>query len=428
MAAQNLALPAVYAVCTLRPVKKGLVIFADAHHDSRPDNMKELYEALNRMKKGGAKLDIREHYLNFTGASFSAILRHMMQFMKLYAQAEAVIICDNYLPAASCRKRRETMVVQLWHACGALKKFGYDTTDDIPENYRGNVFRNIDLVTVSAPFCEAPFASAMRLDQSCVRSTGVCRTDRYFRSNFQENARRRFLEKYPQARGKKVAVWAPTFRGNPAEPQLLPLNVDQLRKDLGEDWFVLEHLHPHMAAKYTKGTGSVVYPDPAGGHFASPGSKTVRPDSAAHPDAAEKSCASSDSRTLHRQALDIALLPVEVLYAAADVMIADYSSLIYEYLLFGKPLVLYIPDYAEYVGKRGFYMDYSEIPGQRVYREEDLAQAILGAQAELAGQKEKTAHFLETYMCACDGHSTERVLALIEEHIYGHKDKTGKDR
>lgn len=404
MAAQNLVLPAVYAVCTLRPVKKGLVVFADAHHDSRPDNMKELCEALTRTKRGGAKLDIREHYLNFSGASFSAILRHMMQFMKLYAQAEAVILCDNYLPAASCRKRRETMVVQLWHACGALKKFGYDTADDIPANYRGNVFRNIDLVTVSAPFCEAPFASAMRLDQSCVRSTGVCRTDRYFRKDFQENARRRFLEKYPQAVGKKVAVWAPTFRGNPADPQLLPLNVDKLRKDLGEDWFVLEHLHPHMAAKCTRGTGSVV-----------------------HSDTAVRKTAASDSRTLQEQA-PAAMLPVEVLYAAADVMIADYSSLIYEYLLFGKPLVLYIPDYAEYAGKRGFYMDYSEIPGQRVYREEDLAQAILNAQAVLPGQKEKTAQFLETYMCACDGHSTQRVLALIEEHIYGHKDKAGKGR
>ena len=109
-------------------------------------------------------------------------------------------------------------------------------------------------------------------------------------------------------------------------------------------------------------------------------------------------------------------------------MIADYSSLIYEYLLLEKPLVLYIPDYEDYVRKRGFYMDYNEIPGQRVMQEEDLAQAVLGAQAAFPAQKEKLAHFLETYMCACDGHSTQRVLALIEDHIYGHKENTGKSR
>ena len=391
MAAQNLALPAVYAACALRPVKKGLILFADAHHSGRPDNMKELYEALERRAGETSGLEIRELYLDFSKASFMAILRHMVQFMKQYARAEAVILCDNCLPAASCRKRSGTMVVQLWHACGALKKFGYDTAEDIPSNYKGNVFRNIDLVTVSAPFCEAAFASAMRLDRSCVQSTGVCRTDRYFRAGWKEQARKSFLKRFPQAQGKKVAVWAPTFRGNPADPYLVTLDTDRLRRELGEDWFVLEHLHPHMAAK-GKGRG-----------FA--GSKTA--DTAAQAGS---------------------MLPMEVLYAAADVMIADYSSLIYEYLLFEKPLVLYIPDYEDYVRKRGFYMDYNEIPGQRVMQEEDLAQAVLGAQTAFPAQKEKLAHFLETYMCACDGHSTQRVLALIEDHIYGHKENTGKSR
>ena len=119
-------------------------------------------------------------------------------------------------------------------------------------------------------------------------------------------------------------------------------------------------------------------------------------------------------------------LPVEVLYAAADVLIADYSSLIYEYLLFKKPLVLYIPDYEEYAGKRGFYMDYSEIPGPRIMREEDLAPAILASQESDPAKQRELARFLETYMCACDGHSTQRVLAAIEEHIYGDKSKAGK--
>lgn len=371
MTAQNLVLPAVYALYARGPVKKGLIVFADAHHEERPENMKDLYAALKKRARERQDLQIRELYLNFQTASFPAVLRHMLQFMKLYARADAVVLCDNYLPAASCRKRPQTMVLQLWHACGALKKFGYDTTDDIPANYRGNVFRNIDLVTVSAPFCEGPFASAMKLDKRCVQSLGVCRTDRYFKESWKEKARAHFREVYPEAEGKKVVVWAPTFRGNPADPGTIPMDLEKLARDLGEDWFVMDHLHPHMAKKYAR------------------------------------------QQTADRQ------ISVEELYEAADVFIADYSSLIYEYLLFEKPLVLYIPDFEDYAGKRGFYMEYDEIPGQRVFREEDLASAVLAAAGKHGEEGDKLAHFLKTYMSACDGHSTGRVLAALEEHIDG---------
>ena len=71
------------------------------------------------------------------------------------------------------------------------------------------------------------------------------------------------------------------------------------------------------------------------------------------------------------------MLPTEVLFPSADAMIADYSSLIYEYLLFGKPLILYVPDLEEYESGRGFYHDFDEIPGVQVLREEELAEERL---------------------------------------------------
>ena len=48
MTAQNLVLPAVYALYARGPVKKGLIVFADAHHEERPENMKDLYAALKK--------------------------------------------------------------------------------------------------------------------------------------------------------------------------------------------------------------------------------------------------------------------------------------------------------------------------------------------------------------------------------------------
>lgn len=389
MFAQNCMLPIWYRVCCRRPVIPGLIVFADAHHDGRPENMELLYRQLEELNQSGAakvsgkkstarqkRFILEEIYLDYQNHSPAAVLRHMFAFMKLYAQADCVVICDNFLPVASCKKRKGTRVIQLWHACGAFKKFGYDTADDIPSNYRGNVFKNTDLVTVSAEACVQPFASAMRLPETCVRPLGVSRTDVYFQKKWQEECRREFYGKYPEAKGKKVVLWAPTFRGNPGAPELIGLDLKKLQEQLGEEWLVLSRVHPHMHEKYK-----------------------------------ETDCP----------------IMTERLFPVIDVLIGDYSSLIFEYLLFDRPLVLYVPDLREYQEKRGFYLEFQEIPGFRVKKEEALPMAV--QQEYLAYRQENTYNkvqsdemrifrkqreqFLETYMGSCDGHATDRIVEYV---------------
>lgn len=382
MAAQNIVLPIFYAVCSIRPLDRGLIVFADAHHHRCPDNLKPVLRALKKEQENGTDIRIREMYLDYQDASFGKVLRHMFGFMASYAHAGTVVICDNFLPAAGCRKRKGTQVVQLWHACGALKKFGYDASDDIPEGYRGNVYRNTDLVTVSADVCREPFASAMRLPAENIQALGAARTDRYFSEKWKAAARKRFYDAYPEAAGKKLLVWAPTFRGNAGDPKSIPLDLEKLQEQLGDSWFVLASLHPHVAEKIRTGKGGEDI-----GH--------IRSDR-------------------------ISILPTEILFPTADAMIADYSSLIYEYLLFGKPLILYVPDLEEYKSGRGFYHDFDEIPGVQVLREEELAEAVRRCMEE-AGTLEACANagserreqFLRRYMSACDGHATERIVSRI---------------
>ncbi len=382
MAAQKLYLPAVYRLNARRDVDSRLVLFADAHHDVCPESMTLLAE---EMKRRG--FQIEEMYLDYGKASARQTLEHMTQFMKRYAQAGTVVICDNFLPAASCRKKEQTRLIQLWHACGALKKFGYDTTDDIPANYRGNVFAGTDLVTVSAPFCEKPFARAMRLPEDHVRALGVSRTDRFFDEEWLQTCRQRFEEVYREQlylnqlqdgqpcdeaglqtvgsitkkNRRRVALWAPTFRGNPGAPECIELDIEKLQRDLGEEYLVIESTHPHMHRE----------------------------------------------KTSQQEALTtLELLP------SVDILIADYSSLLFEYCLLGRPMVLYTPDYERYTGRRGFYMRYGDIPGEHVTREEELAAAVRRADAAGmdSGQRKR---FLDRYMSACDGQATKRIAAYI---------------
>ncbi len=360
MAAQNVYLPAVYCIWRRQRVEEDLVLLADAHHDSRPENMQLLYEELKR--RG---MRVEEQYLDYQHTGYGKVLRSMTGFMKQYARAGTVVICDNFLPAASCRKKKETQLVQLWHACGALKRFGYDTTDDIPAGYKGNVFRGIDLVTVSAPVCRAPFASAMQLPEAKVQAMGVSRTDRYFDPAFADDCRRKFGKMHPEAAGKKVVLWAPTFRGNPGRPESIDLDLDRLQESLGDAYLVLASLHPHM----------------------------------------RKTGAGQAERHVCR-------LSTEEMFPVTDVLIADYSSLVFEYCLTGKGLVLYTPDFAEYTKKRGFYMPYEDIPGKQVWQEDALPQAVRSAAGTGMDEKRRR-EFINTYMCACDGQATGRIADWI---------------
>ena len=363
MAAQQLFLPVCYRIFCLRPVRKGTVVFADAHHDSRPVSMDTLYYALKR----SGKCRVTEIYLDYQNTSFRKLLAGMVRFMKLYAHSEYVVICDNFLPAASCRKRKGTKVIQLWHACGSLKRFGYDAADDIPSSFKGHVFRNTDLVTVSSPACVQAFAGAMKLPEENVKPTGVCRTDAFYSENWIRRRRDAFYAMYPDAVGKKIAVWAPTFRGNAAEGKSIRLDLDELESKLGREWKVLACLHPHMKAK-------------------------------------------------EEDADHLCPLPCQDLFPVTDVLIADYSSLIFEYMLFDRSLILYSPDLDEYSEKRGFYLDYGEIPAIHVSREQDLPLKITmagpGPDEQMRLRRER---FLEKYMSSCDGRAAKRIRFLIEE-------------
>ena len=101
-----------------------------------------------------------------------------------------MFICDNFLPVSSCEKRAETTVVQLWHSGGLLKKSGYDQPYSVPKYYKGNVFANYDLLTVSAQPCVSVFTSMMRQSEGVVQATGVSRTDMYYNSKFLQNCKR----------------------------------------------------------------------------------------------------------------------------------------------------------------------------------------------------------------------------------------------
>lgn len=356
MLMQNVVFPFFYWIGRHRPVDVKLVIFADSHRDEVPYSMEDLYHWFE-----GRDYRVLKMTRDCDSGGYLGGLRFMLRFMLQYARAHYVFLCDNFLPAASCSKRQETVVVQMWHAGGMLKKYAYDTKRDIPAYYKGNVFKNYSLILTSAPECNRAYVSGMRADPDIVKPLGLSRTDRFYDRDYIDGCRERFYGMYPEARGKKIVLWAPTFRGNASVPEIIDMSfLERLRQELGEEWMLLVKLHPHLR----KHLGIEDCP-----------------------------------------------IPTEQLLPAADVLISDYSSVIYDYLLLGRPIVLYVPDLSYYEEKDQFYIDYRQMPGVIVTEEKDLCSAVKGSVEHF--DYEKLEKFRERYMCSCDGHALERLTEYL---------------
>ena len=368
MFVQYIVFPFIYFKNRWSKVEDKLVIFADSKHDSCPPYMMSIRERLKN-----EHYNIKEFYIDSSKHTRKEVIDSMLDFMRMYPKAAYVIICDYYLPVSSCKKKKETKVIQLWHGCGAFKRFGHDATDDIPRFYIGSPIKNYDLVTVSGDACLTYFRSAMQIpdfENNIVRPMGAAYTDKFYDEDFIESCKDKFRFAYPNARGKKVILWAPTFRGNAGRTgekknmrlfESMRLEINAVLREL-TDAFLIESLHPHMN----------------GG---------------------------KDS-----------IMTTEELMVCADMLITDYSSVFFEYLLFDKPIMFYVPDLEKYTDKRGFYLNFNKLPGRIVRDKKNLKYNIKEALYN-DDMSESREDFRTRYMNGCDGKATKRIMDYIEGQI-----------
>ena len=357
---QNEYLPRVYDSYVQKThVEKGKVIMADMHSERLPFSMESTYNAL--VKKGYRP---RVMCRDFAKLTPMGKLRFLMRFMKEYASAEYVYICSYFLPVSSCKKRPETKVIQLWHSGGLLKKMGYDTRDDIPKGYVGDVTANYNLVTVSAEICAPIWEKALRLPKGMAEPLGLARTDVYFNDDWNERQRTLFYKIYPEAKGKKVALYAPSFSGNAATPKCkgIESGIIEVMNRFSDEWFFIVRLHPLLREKYPQYWSK------------------------------------NDEK-----------MPTEKLLPIVNLLITDYSSVLFDYSIYKKPFVLFCPDIDSYKRTRGFYADPENFPAPLAKTADELEE-ILRRKAYFEYSEEEYEEFCKLYMGACDGNSALRIV------------------
>ena len=192
------------------------VVLATARLARLEGNLAYLHAAIRRERPDLPIVTLLEPYsYGFIGKL--AYLARLVRGTYLLRTSSLFVVDNAYLPVHVAPHRRATTVVQVWHAVGALKRFGADTTTGLTEPERSFLHRYYDYVVCAGEASRAGYAAALRTPLDRVLPLGVARTDFFFDPGAVAAARERVLARYPALRAGRVVLYAPTFRGRGRE-------------------------------------------------------------------------------------------------------------------------------------------------------------------------------------------------------------------
>lgn len=365
--------PFWYDVCAKRRLKEKKILFVENHLDKLSHDFTLLYKELE--KRG---YEIHVHYLKVAGSKWGAIIRRTLHLLSDMADARCVFISESNSVFGAFSLRTETKLVQIWHACGAFKKWGFSVAqqsfgEDTKTLLRYSGHRNYSLVPVSGKAVCWAYEEAFGLQgrEDIVKPLGVSRTDVFFCAEAAKQADDKRKRLKIAIANRRVILYAPTFRGEIKEASS-PKQIDY------KEFYDKFHTEYVLFIKQ-------------------------------HPFVKTPVAISEEWKDSVIEITDE--MTTEELLMTADICITDYSSIIFEYSLLGRPMIFFANDLADYYDERGFYYPYQEfVPGVIVTNMKELEDTLENIDSF---SLEKVRKFRETYMSGCDGHATERILAEV---------------
>lgn len=356
----------------LCPVNKNKVTFASYRSIDLEGNLLNIHREFTKRNQ-----DFRFNFLfKKFNSSFSGKLNyflHMIKASHALATSRYFIIDDFYFPVYVIKLREGTEVIQLWHAAGAFKKFGLSTLDKPfgpSREYLQHVkiHSNYSRVYVTSANIIPHYAEAFNMPEERIYPLGLPRTDYFFRNGEEVKVKQKFNTLFPEHRGKKLILFAPTFRGSShyQSKYNIPIDIGILKEKIGNEYLFLIHLHPYMKS------GIRIHKNDE--------------DFACHVDGQ---------------------FTIEELLSLADILVTDYSSIIFDYSLLCRPMVFFAADLEEYRKERDFYYEYeSFIPGPLVKDTNSLANIIKQGDFDL----KPVSDFREYFFDHLDGKASERIV------------------
>lgn len=356
-------------------VKNNKVIFINAHSSVWNGNLKTIYDEMQVRKLNYTYIKIlKKSYNNNLRGYVSTIFDKLLMFYHL-CTAKYVIINDYIDLLAKVRLKKNTELIQVWHAGGAFKKFGIDSLHNM-NNAKAmkNVLRmhsQYTKVIVSGEEVVSIYAHAFGVEQEKVRALGLPRADVFFDIQKIKKVEKEFKEKYNSFKNKKIILYAPTFRDSDRNYHELKLDLKYLCENTSDEYVFILKMHPFIKNKI------------------------------------------SIPEVFNSKVLDLSNEDISELMIVADLLITDYSSVIFEFAIMEKPMIFYAYDLEYYEHElRGFYYDYKTfVPGPIARTTEEVLKFILEDNWDFSFIKE----FKERFNAFSDGKATKRFIDNLFE-------------
>jgi len=261
------------------------------------------------------------------------VKRESPLYLRYLATAKYVVNNVTFPPYFS--RREGQFYLNTWHGT-PLKTLGLDVRGVNVFDHK-NVARNFlhvtHLCSPNAHTSDAlirPYHVAGTFPGK-LAETGYPRIDRTL--NLPAEERAALKKRLGLADGAKCVLYAPTWRGEQGESRF---DIERLEADL---------------ERLAKLPGKLLF---RGHHFT------------------EKLLASRD--------LGVTVVPGDIdtneLLSVVDVLVTDYSSIFFDFMPTGRPILYYVYDREEYVATRGLYFDMDEMPGPKCETLDALEEAL----------------------------------------------------
>ena len=373
---RELASRLLWRLCKCIPVKNNRVVFCSFYGRGYSDSPKAICEAL---RNSGEKLDLcwiakDEQAAQSLPDGVRPVPYH--GFARLKALASARVWVDNCRKYENVKKKSQ-FYLQTWHGF-TLKRLEADAPpESLGADYLAAAQRDAkqcDLMISGSRFMTELYKRGFWYSGE-VAETGTPRCDVFFIPTDEQHERVCKALSLPPDR--KLALYAPTFRADRGT-ESYRLDAEAVRKAaearFGGEWSLLLRLHPNVAAQ-------------SEALYAYDGERLI--DATAYPDMQELLC-------------------------AAELLITDYSSVMFDFALTGRPVVRYAPDLAAYAADRSFYFAPDALPFPAAEDSAGLCGRISGLPD---GDNPDWRRFTEENGFCEDGKASERCAKIILARI-----------
>ena len=322
----------IYFIMKLFPVKKKVTMLS-RQYNSEPIDFMLLKEQIHK-NHSDYEVVILSKRIDKSIFGLISYAFYILLQMKHMANSQILILDTYCIPVSILKQRKQTKIIQIWHAAGAFKKFGYSILDK-EEGSSSKIAKamkmhhNYTYVCTSSQYCLPYFAEAFNVLYEKMVIYPLPHFDLLNDEEYKRNMIKKIFEKYPKLHSnKKIILYAPTFR---KEDVQMEKNILSLIENIDMNKYqMIIKLHPLDE--------SII----------------------------------EDKRVI----VDKQFSTTDMLFIA-DYVVSDYSAIIYEASFLQKPLFFYVFDFDQYYRKRNFYIDFNEdMPGFINKSPRKIAEAI----------------------------------------------------